>query len=70
MAALPESPLLSVEDYLNTSYDPDVEYVDGALQEHTVGDWSHALIQSNVLFALRREYPHLRVVAELTRGSS
>ena len=23
--------LISVEEYLNTSYDPDVEYVDGAL---------------------------------------
>jgi len=65
MAALPESPLLSVEDYLNTSYDPDVEYIDGALQERNVGDWLHALIQSNVLFALRRKYPHLKVVAEL-----
>ena len=57
--------MLSVEDYLNTSYDPDVEYIDGALQERNVGDWLHALIQSNVLFALRRKYPHLKVVAEL-----
>jgi Uma2 family endonuclease len=57
--------MLSVEDYLNTSYDPDVEYIDGALQERNVGDWLHALIESNVLFALRRKYPHLKVVAEL-----
>ncbi|MCU1234269.1 MAG: hypothetical protein JWP63_2236 [Candidatus Solibacter sp.] len=65
MAALPDSPLLSVEEYLNTSYDPDVEFVDGVLVERNVGDWLHSLIQSNVLFALRRKYPHLKVVAEL-----
>ena len=65
MAALPDSPLLSVEEYLNTPYDPDVEFVDGVLVERNVGDWLHSLIQSNVLFALRRKYPHLKVVAEL-----
>ena len=65
MAALPDPPLVSLEEYLNTTYDPDVEYVDGVLVERNVGDYLHALIQSNVLFALRRKYPHLKVVAEL-----
>jgi Uma2 family endonuclease len=65
MAALPTSPLISVEQYLKTSYDPDVEYVDGVLLERNVGDWLHSLIQSNVLFALRQKFPHLKVVAEL-----
>ena len=65
MAALPNSPLLSVDEYLNTSYDPDVEFVDGILVERKVGDWLHSLVQSNVLFMLRRKYPHLKVVAEL-----
>src|ERR1700676_2795981 len=65
MAALPHSPLVPVEEYLNTSYDPDVEFVDGVLMQRNVGDWLHSLIQSNVLFALRRKYPHLKVVAEL-----
>src|SRR6266568_2641991 len=65
MAVLPSSPLLSVEEYLNTSYDPDVEFVDGVLVERNVGDWLHSLVQSNVLFALRRKYPQLKVVAEL-----
>jgi hypothetical protein len=64
MAALPNSPLVPVEECLNTPYDPDVEFVDGVLVERNVGDWSHSLIQSNVLFALRRKYPHLKVVAE------
>jgi Uma2 family endonuclease len=42
-----------------------VEFVDGVLVERNVGDWLHALVQSNVLFALRRKCPHLKVVAEL-----
>jgi Uma2 family endonuclease len=65
MAALPNPPLVSVEDYLNTSYDPDLEYVDGILLERDMGDWLHSLIQSNILFALRKNFPHLKVVAEL-----
>jgi Uma2 family endonuclease len=65
MFAQPNSPLISVEDYLNTSYDPDVEFVDGVLVERNVGDWLHSLIQSNILFALRRKYRHLKVVADL-----
>jgi Uma2 family endonuclease len=68
MAALPDSRLISVEEYLNTSYDPDVEFVDGVLVERNVGDWLHSLIQSNILFALRRKYPNLKVVAELSSG--
>jgi len=65
MAALPDSPAISVEEYLRTSYDPDVEFVDGALVERNVGDWLHSLIQSNILVALRRKYPQLKVVVEL-----
>lgn len=63
--SLPNSALVSVEEYLITSYDPDVEFVDGVLVERNVGDWLHSLVQSNILFALRRKYPHLKVVAEL-----
>lgn len=53
------------EHYLNTSYDPDVEYVDGTLLERNVGDWPHSLIQSNIIFALRTKYPHLKTVPSL-----
>ncbi|MGO9256321.1 MAG: Uma2 family endonuclease [Bryobacteraceae bacterium] len=57
--------LISVEEYLNTSYDPDVEYVDGVLVERNVGDWLHSLIQRNVIIALSRKYPHVYAVPEL-----
>jgi Uma2 family endonuclease len=65
MAALPQSALISVEEYLNTQYDPDVEFVDGVLVERNLGDWLHSLVQSNILFAIRLKYPHLKVVPEL-----
>jgi Uma2 family endonuclease len=57
--------LISVEEYLSTSYDPDVEYVDGVLVERNVGDWLHSLVQSNLIFALRSKYPRVYVVPEL-----
>lgn len=57
--------IVSVEQYLNTCYDPDLEYVDGALLERNVGDWLHSLIQSNIIYALRSKYPQLKAVPEL-----
>jgi len=65
MAALPNSPVVAVEEYLNTSYDPDVEYVDGVLVERNVGDWWHAIVQLNVGSALKVRFRHLKVATEL-----
>jgi Uma2 family endonuclease len=39
---------VSLEQYLNTSYDPDVEYVDGVLVGRNVGTPSHSRLQTNV----------------------
>jgi Uma2 family endonuclease len=57
--------MVSLEEYLNTSYDPDVEYVDGVLVERNVGDWLHSLIQRNVILALSFKYRHIYAVPEL-----
>jgi Uma2 family endonuclease len=57
--------LVPLAEYLSTAYDPDMEYVDGVLVERNVGDWLHSLIQSNLIYGLRRKYPHLFVVPEL-----
>ena len=37
--------LISLEEYLNTSYSPDKEYRDGVLVERNVGDKAHARLQ-------------------------
>jgi Uma2 family endonuclease len=65
MAALPDSPVVSVEEYLRTSYDPDVEFVDGVLVERNVGEWLHSRAQSNIVCAIARKHPHLKVVSGL-----
>ena len=57
--------LIPVDEYLNTSYDPDGEYVDGVLVERNVGDWRPGLVQSNLIFALRLKYPEVFVIPEL-----
>ena len=36
------STYLSITEYLNTAYDPDLEYVDGQLVERNVGKWNTA----------------------------
>jgi len=56
--------LIPVEEYLNTAYDPDVEYVDGVLVERNVGDWLHSLIQRNLIIALSK-YSAIYAVPEL-----
>jgi Uma2 family endonuclease len=40
-----ESTLVSVEEYLNTSYRPDCDYVDGVLVERNVGEYEHGRLQ-------------------------
>jgi Uma2 family endonuclease len=37
--------LLSIDEYLNTSYKPDVDFVDGEIEERNVGTYDHAKIQ-------------------------
>jgi Uma2 family endonuclease len=38
--------LIPVEEYLHTSYEPDMEYVDGQLVERSVGERRHSRIQT------------------------
>ncbi len=37
--------LLAIEDYLNTSYHPDVDFVDGEIEERNLGEFDHARLQ-------------------------
>lgn len=45
MSSAPVLPLVSVDEYLNSSWHPDKEYVDGVLVDRTVPTISHALLQ-------------------------
>jgi Uma2 family endonuclease len=45
MAVVPTIPLVSADEYLNSGYHPDMEYVDGALVERAVPTVAHSLLQ-------------------------
>ena len=44
MVALPNPPLAPVDEYLHSSYNPDMEYVDGVLVERNVGTPAHSAL--------------------------
>lgn len=63
---MPTETLLSVEEYLATSYRPDCDYVDGQLEERNVGEWDHGKLQMAIaayLFARRKRWG-IQVVPE------
>jgi Uma2 family endonuclease len=61
------STLISVAEYLSTSYRPDCDYVDGEVQERNWGEYDHAKIQGflSVLFYGKRKEWQIRVVPEV-----
>jgi Uma2 family endonuclease len=67
------SHLISVEDYLNTTYRPDVDYVDGEIEERNLGEFDHGDLQTAISTFLRLHQKDwgVRVVVETrTRVSS
>jgi Uma2 family endonuclease len=45
---------VSVDEYLKTSYDPDCDYVEGELQERSVGERDHSILQREFIFFFRQ----------------
>jgi len=72
---MPTSALVSVEEYLNTSYHPDRDYVDGRVVERNLGELDHSDLQGEIVFYLRlhskkwgiHAFPEQRVQASPTR---
>jgi len=60
------SKFISVEQYLNTTYRPDVDYVDGEIEERNLGEFDHADLQTEILTMLRNHQQDwsVRVVCE------
>ena len=56
--------LVSLEEYLNTAYSPDREFVDGAVVERHVGERPHSRVQRNLIVSFDKRYPHLFVWPE------
>jgi Uma2 family endonuclease len=57
---------IPVEEYLHTTYEPDMEYVNGQLVERNVGEYFHGLLQSLIVIELaKRRGRGFRVFTEL-----
>jgi len=58
--------LISVEEYLATSYRPDCDYVDGHIEERNSGEFDHSRLQSAIssYFFTRRKEWDITVVVE------
>ena len=56
-----------VDVYLHSTYEPDAEYVDGEIQERSVGEYDHASWQAALLeyFTRHKQDWNIRVLAEL-----
>jgi Uma2 family endonuclease len=68
MATLPiDEPLVTVEDYLRTVYEPECDYVDGRLEDRNVGEYDHGLLQLwlGALFLVNRDAWGVRVVTDV-----
>jgi len=58
--------LVSLEEYFNSSYEPDLEYVDGVLEEKNMGERDHSFLQVAIgawFFSHRAEW-NIDVLAE------
>lgn len=58
--------LVSEQEYLTTSYEPDCEYDDGELQERNVGEQPHSILETafGSFFFERRKRFRVRVLTE------
>jgi Uma2 family endonuclease len=45
MASAAHAPYLTVEEYLRTTFRPDVDYVDGQIEERNLGEFDHSTLQ-------------------------
>lgn len=63
---MPAGMLISVSEYLSTSYDPDCDYVDGEVLERKVGELDHSRLQTVLLayFFNRETQWGIYVIAE------
>ena len=58
--------LVSIREYLSTSYRPDCDYVDGVVEERNLGGYDHARLQMKVAayFYIREKLSGVHVVPE------
>jgi Uma2 family endonuclease len=68
MATQPiEEPHVTLEEYLQTIYEPDCDYVDGRIEERNVGEHDHGFLQAllTTLFTNNRKLWGVRTVTDV-----
>ena len=60
---MPSRTLVSVEEYLHTSYRPDCDYVDGEIVERNLGELDHSDLQSEIVAYFRARKRKLGIYA-------
>ena len=53
--------LISVEEYLRSSYSPDREYIEGELRERNLGEFDHATLQHYLQFIFETNAQNWRI---------
>ncbi len=64
---MPVATTVPLREYLNTSYRPDCDYLEGELLERNVGEWDHARLQTllcNCLLSLEKKHGILAVAEQ------
>src|SRR5262245_17676777 len=58
--------LVSIDEYLSTSYEPDCDYVDGVVEERNLGEQDHIFLQAALaaFFFIRRKDWRIQVYTE------
>ena len=64
---MPGATLVSIEEYLSSSYEPDCDYVDGVLEQRNLGEYDHSNLQTTISAYLkyRARSWNVRVIVEL-----
>jgi Uma2 family endonuclease len=58
--------LLSIDEYLRTSYEPDADYVDGEIEDRNLGEYQHARMQALIssLFIVKEKSWSIQTLVE------
>ena len=57
-----QTALIPIEQYLRTSYSPDVDYVDGVIEERNLGEFDHGRLQLLLSMLIGNNEPQWRVI--------
>jgi Uma2 family endonuclease len=58
--------VVSVEEYLATTYKPACDYVDGVLYQKSMPTWEHGSIQSQLSALIQQGFPQFKAGSEVT----